>query len=273
MSNFRLDRCIFTDLCHFKRLYLGKLKNTKSYFTHICCWAPESTENFPRTFLVWCFLAKLALRHSQFEFGEQKGFPHRTALIRKYSTPIMVKPMRTYRALWIMGLSTPEPLKISLGDLAPLLRVEFPVLDVDAVGSSGAEMLRGVGVADTKTQQTDTSAAERKPRKVILHPGLGSEKNRRGLSVPVPKQNRGASRFVDTRWSLKEVHVSKLTSVIRWSALCSWPLGHSEYAVRYVFIYEAFFITKDTTTAKMADWKKSNKNKQKFGHTIRDNLK
>lgn len=35
---------------------------------------------------------------------------HLTARMRKYRTPVMVMPMRTYRALWIMALSTFRPL-------------------------------------------------------------------------------------------------------------------------------------------------------------------
>lgn len=65
--------------------------------------------------------------------------------MRKYRTPMMVMPMRTYRALWIMELSTPRPFNAPPSLVLLLLpwTVVFDRLGVVTAGL-GAALLPGL---------------------------------------------------------------------------------------------------------------------------------
>lgn len=114
---------------------------------------------------------------------------HRTARMRKYRTPIMVMPMRTYRALWIIELSTLKPW-IGPPWLLPPLCVEFPPCVEFVTAGLGAAVLPVGGpvassAAAMNTQTIGTRTAESSLLEAMLHPEtVWTTEERRGQLWP-----------------------------------------------------------------------------------------
>ncbi|MEQ2219641.1 hypothetical protein XENOCAPTIV_021188 [Xenoophorus captivus] len=76
---------------------------------------------------------------------------------------MMVMPMRTYRALWIMELSTPKPLIPPGLVLLPPLSVVFTRLEFVTAGLGAAVLLAGAtsAAANRLSQHVDTITTDR----------------------------------------------------------------------------------------------------------------